>query len=182
MHSHSIELAVTFLVKDKVIKMNKTAILSSLETSRSLMLELLEKFSHEQMVIPGVIGAWSMKDLLVHLTRWEAELIKLLWQAKRENQPTTLHFSQESTDAINERWFQESKNRDLNIVWQDFLTVRDQTIRRVKEFSDTELVKAGYFKWSQGKPLWEWIAADSYDHEAEHRENILAWQDNLDRN
>lgn len=146
------------------------------------MLELLEKFSHEQMVIPGVIEAWSMKDLLVHLTRWEAELVKLLWQAKRENQPTTIHFSQESTDAINERWFQESKTRDLEIVWQDFITVREQTIRRVNEFSDTELVKAGHFKWSQGKSLWEWIAADSYDHEAEHRENILTWQGKLDRN
>lgn len=160
--------------------MNKVFILSKLETGRNDILALLELFSQEQMEIPGVIGDWSLKDLLVHLTRWEAELVKLLWQAKREIQPSTIHFSQESTDAINERWFEESKTRDLDKVWQDFDTVREQTIRRVKEFSDTELVNPGYFKWSQGKPLWEWIAADSYDHEAEHRENILAWQGKLD--
>lgn len=132
------------------------------------------------MDIPGVIQQWSLKDLLVHLTRWEAELVKLLWQVKQGNQPTTVHFGRENTDTINERWFQESKSRPVEVVWKDFLAVREQTLRRVREFSESELTNPQQFKWLKGRALWEWIAEDSYKHEAEHGSNIRNWKDKME--
>ena len=160
--------------------MKKDELISTLTGSRQQILNLLEGFSPEQMEIPGVIEQWSLKDLLVHLTRWEAESVKLLWQAKQGKRPTTVHFNQNGIDSINERWYHESKSRSIDMVWKDFVAVREQTLRRVKDFSEDELDNPQAYDWLDGRALWEWIAGDSYKHEAEHAENIREWKGRLD--
>jgi len=161
--------------------MNKGKLISSLTDGRQEFLNLLENFSRDEMVIPGVIDQWSLKDLLVHLTRWEAELVKLLWQAKQGNKPIKVHFNQNGIDAINERWYQESRSRAMDIVWNDFLAVRQQTVRRVKEFRESELNDQDHYPWLESKPLWQWIAVDSYEHETEHTADIQTWKTKLDK-
>jgi len=160
--------------------MKKDELISTLTGSRQQILNLLEGFSPEQMEIPGVIEQWSLKDLLVHLTRWEAESVKLLWQAKQGKRPTTVHFNQNGIDSINERWYHESKSRSIDMVWKDFVAVREQTLRRVKDFSEDELDNPQAYDWLDGRALREWIAEDSYKHEAEHAENIREWKVRLD--
>lgn len=160
--------------------MDKETIITELIRSRKEILDLLDGISQDEMETPGVIEQSSLKDLLVHLTRWEAESIKLLWQAKGGNQPTTVHFIPGSADAINERWYQESKSRPMEVVWKDFLAVREQTLRRIKEFSERELNDRQYYKWLKGRALWEWIAEDSYIHEAEHANSIRDWKAKLE--
>lgn len=155
--------------------MNKDEIISALENGRATFLEIIENLSDEDFELPGVVDSWSVKDVLVHLTRWEAEIIKLIWQAGKGIQPTTAHFDQFSVDETNERWFQESRSRSLKIVMGDFLGVRNQTLRRVRELSQAQLADPNHSDWLNGKPLWEWIANDSFEHEAEHGEQIKAW-------
>ena len=155
--------------------MNKSEIISALENGRAEFLEIIKSLSAEDFERPGVIDSWSVKDILVHLTRWEAEIIKLLWQDGKGIQPTSAHFDQFSVDETNERWFQESRDRSLKIVMGDFLGVRNQTLRRVRDLSQVELTDPNLYGWLNDKPLWEWIANDSFGHEAEHGEQIRAW-------
>jgi hypothetical protein len=155
--------------------MNKKEMITALEKGRAEFLDMIGNLSDENMEIPGVVDSWSIKDILVHLTRWEAEIIKFMWQTRRGIQPTTAHFDQFSVDETNERWYQESRKRPVNIVMSDFLGVRNQTIRRVKELSHSDLTDAGLYSWLNGKPLWDWIAGDSFGHEAEHRVQIEDW-------
>lgn len=161
---------------ENVHPMKKENLISTLTDGRKDFLNLLKCISREEMEIPGMLEQWSLKDLLIHLTRWEAELVKLLWQAKQGITPTTAHFSQETIDTLNERWYQESKSRSMDMVWGDFLAVRQQTVRRVKEFEDSELNDQQYYPWLKGKTLWEWIAGDSFEHEAEHAQDIRSWK------
>ena len=155
--------------------MEKKELISNLEKSRADFLEIINAIPEEGFELPGVIGSWAVKDILVHLTRWEAEIIKLIWQVGKGIQPTTAHFDQFSVAETNERWYQESRNRSLKMVMSDFLGVRNQTIRRVKELSQVELTDPNRFSSLNGKPLWEWIAGDSIDHETEHGEEIKSW-------
>ena len=37
-----------------------------------------EGLSEEDMALPGVVGDWSVKDLIAHVTIWEEETLKLL--------------------------------------------------------------------------------------------------------
>ncbi len=156
--------------------MEKEDIISALVDGRADFLDRIQGLSDQELEIPGVIDSWSVKDILVHLTRWEAEMIKLVWQAGKGIKPTTAHFEQTSVDDINKHWYKESRTRLLERVMDDFIGVRNQTVRRVTELSQIELTDPRHYAWLNGKPLWEWIAGDSFEHEAEHAEQINAWQ------
>jgi len=156
--------------------MNKNELLVQLEKSREEFLEAIDGLSEEEMQAPGVTGAWSIKDILIHLARWEAELIKLLWQARQGLRPTSAHFSGEDVDTINARWYSESQDRSLQSALEDFHGVRNQTIRRAEEITEKELNDAHRLAWLKSRPLWEWIESDSFGHEAEHAAEIIAWR------
>ena len=159
--------------------MNKDEISDALEDERENFLEAIDGLSAEQLQTSGVVGEWSVKDIMIHLSAWEAELVKLLWQARQGQKPTTLHFSQIDTDAINQQWFENYRSRSLERVIDDFEAVRKQTIRRLEAFSDDDLNQAHLFTWQGKQPLWEWIANDSFQHENEHAAQIREWRARL---
>ncbi len=158
--------------------MNQKEILAALDEDHQQMISAISGLSPAAMVEPGVNGEWSIKDTLAHICAWEAELIKLLWQAREGKKPTTVHFSQDrDIDETNKIWFEERKDRPLDLILADLETVRKQTLRRVAQFSDRELNDLQAFKWLRGEPLWEWIASDSFKHGPEHVSQILAWRE-----
>ncbi|RPJ50721.1 MAG: ClbS/DfsB family four-helix bundle protein [Chloroflexi bacterium] len=161
--------------------MDKTELIEMLEDGRQEMLEMIEDLPDEVLLEPGVAGEWSIKDILAHLTFWEGQIVTLLFQAKGGMvKPTTAHFGKETVDDVNKRWYEAGKQRSLDIVWQDWTGVRNQTIRRVAEFSDKDLNDPQRFPWLGEIPLNQWIANDSYEHEDEHADQIRDWLDQRD--
>ena len=156
--------------------MNKKEILEQLEIEQERFLDALEGLSDEDLERSGVIGEWSIKDILIHISRWEAELVKLLFQARQGQKPTSMHFTQVEVDRTNQVWFEESRLRPLRTALEDFHAVRNQTILRVEGFSERDLTDPNHYKWAGHRALVEWIASDSFEHEAEHRAQILAWR------
>jgi hypothetical protein len=152
--------------------MNKQELITALETGRENFLELFSSLDDEEMLLQDPITGWSLKDILAHLTRWEAELVKLLWQIKQGQKPTTAHFSAIDIDQINARWLEEDRSRALSRILDDFHGVRTQTIRRVEAFVDPNLTDPNRYSFLKNNALWEWIAGDSFEHEAEHGEQV----------
>ncbi len=161
--------------------MDKTELLEALESNRQEMIEMLEDLPDEILLQPGVVGKWSIKDILAHLTYWEGQMVTLLFQAQRGvTKPTTVHFGSESVDELNQRWYESGKDRPLDRVWEDWVGVRKQMIRRVSDFSDKDLNDPQRFPWLGGRPLYEWILRDSVQHEEEHADQIREWLDRRD--
>jgi hypothetical protein len=156
--------------------MTKDEILDALEDEREKLLEAIDGLSEAQMAESGVAGDWSVKDILHHLSLWEAELVRLLWQAGQGEKPTTVHFSQQSVDQTNAAWYAQGKDRLLERVLDDLAAVRKQTIRRVNALPDEVFEKPHPYPWVKDQAFWEWIANDSFGHEAEHAEQIKQWR------
>lgn len=156
--------------------MTKDEVLAALDREHQKLMVAIDGLSAEAVLEPGVIDNWSVKDILYHISMWESELVKLLWQAENGQKPTTVHFNNPSVDELNASWYEQGKDRPLVRVMEDFQGVRKQTMRRVRAFSDHDLEDEKRFPWLDGKPLWTWIAVDSFDHEAEHTAQILAWR------
>ncbi len=168
-------------LKGDAISVDKKELLETLEDSRQEMLEMLEDLPDEALVQPGVTGEWSIKDILAHLTYWEGQIVTLIFQVQRGMaKPSTAHFSPEPVDAVNQRWYESGKDRPLEMIWQDWVSVRKQTIRRVNELSETDLSDPKKYAWSKGKPLCEWILGDTVEHEEEHGDAIREWLDARD--
>jgi hypothetical protein len=157
--------------------MDKNELLKALITTREEFRQAVEDLPDEALLEPGVNGDWSIKDLMAHLMLWEAELVKLLWESQQGRKPTTIHFQNIDIDEANSRWYQENKDRPLDIVLVDFEGVRRQTIRRLENIPNKDLSDPKRFPWLKGSPLGEWIANDTFGHEAEHIAQIRAWRE-----
>lgn len=156
--------------------MNKIELIENLESQRELFLDVIENLDDDALTTPGVTGQWSIKDILAHISHWEAELVKLLWQISQGQRPSSIHFSRKGTvDEVNQEWFEESAKRSLDRILDDFHSVRNQTILRVEGFSDRELTDPKRYPALGGRPLWEYIENDSFGHEQEHLEEIQRW-------
>jgi hypothetical protein len=156
--------------------MNKTELLTLLDEGREGFLETIEGLSNSAMLETGINDQWSVKDVLAHLTIWEAELVKLLWQVRKGRTPTTVHFGSVTVDELNAKWYQSNRERALERILKDFHGVRLQTIRRVESLSENDLLEENKYEWQDGVPLWKWIVNDSVEHEAEHGAQIIAWR------
>ena len=161
--------------------MKKSDLIEALETSHETFLTLLEGVSVEELTQPRVTGDWSVKDLMSHLLIWEAETIKLLHFAKMHRKPDTAHFKTISDDEQNKIWYEQFKDRPYERVWNDYTTIRDQTIERISEFSDADLNNASLFPWLKGQSLAQLITSFILQHEAEHTETLKAWRTQLAR-
>jgi hypothetical protein len=154
--------------------MTKAELLAALQDARAKMEAAMEGLTEAQMVDPGVVGDWSVKDVLSHITAWEAELVTALAKAKRGLSPQLQSWSQSDIDALNAKWHKEHKNRALDQVLEDFRGVRQQTLRHLEALTDEELAETK--PWLRGTRLFEFIQGDTFEHDLEHAEHIRAWR------
>lgn len=157
--------------------MTKQELRSALETTRAALLDAIEGLTPEQLLLPKAVGEWSVRDILQHLSLWEAELVRLMVHLDQGRKPVGQSFvPNPDFDSLNARWHAETKDRPLERVLEDFHGVRRQTLRWVAEFSDDDLTRRRPETWLHGNPLSRWIAEYSFEHEAEHTDAIRAWR------
>ncbi len=156
--------------------MDKDAIMDALEDEREKFMDAIDGLTEAQMTEPGVSGDWSVKDIIYHLSMWEAELVRLLWQAAHNEKPTAAQVIGGPVDATNAAWHAQGKDRPLERALDDFIGVRKQTVRRVEALPEKDFEDPGRYPWLNDRPLWEWIASDSFEHESEHAEQIRQWR------
>jgi len=157
--------------------MNRDEILAALKDSRAQMEAALAGLSETQLVEPGVMGDWSIKDLLSHLTAWEAEAVTRLAKMKAGKKISRLVPEDSTIDSLNAKWYQENKDRPVDRVLADFRGVREQMIRQVEGLTDKQLAQP--LPWSETNSFTNLIAWNTYEHEPEHAAQIQKWRTNL---
>lgn len=155
--------------------MTKNELLQKINVSRQALLETIDKVPLERRAEPLSDGGWSLKDHLVHLNYWEGQLVTMLFQLRSGAAPTTAHFSGKNIDEINASWYLQGKDRSWEMAWNDFNGILIQILRRAGAFSESELSRPAFHPRLKNRPLWEWIAGDSFEHEDEHHATIEEW-------
>jgi hypothetical protein len=155
--------------------MPKQELLRALEDSRAELLATIDDLPHPAMLEDGVVGEWSVRDVLQHLSLWEAELVMLLAAYRQGRKPSSDRF-RKSVDELNAEWHASTRHRPLESVVADFHAVRRQILQQLEEIPEDELSRPPRFAWLNGRPLQAWIADDSHLHEAEHTAHIRAWR------
>ncbi len=156
--------------------MTKQEILDAMQDARTRLVEAIDGLPPAAMQEAGVVGQWSLRDVLAHLNRWEAELVRLLFQLKQGQAPDFLTLNEGDIDKINDRFHRESLGRPLDLILADFQSIRKQTIRRLNEYTDQEITEAAFYPALKGNALLPYIAGNTFEHEAEHTAQILDWR------
>ncbi len=143
-----------------------------LDSVRMRLLQALAPLPDEALLQSGAVGEWSIADVLSHFINWEAELITGLMRIDQGKRPARLLQALEDRDAYNAERYEEMKGRDLDRIFDDLQQVRQQLEGWLEEFSRSDLESTDRYKGLGGRPLWKLIASASFEHEAEHLDEI----------
>ena len=155
--------------------MTKRELLDAIRKERAAFEAALAGLTPEQMTAPGVMEAWSVKDILGHVAMWESRLVTILYSIERDVIPKMLH-GQTEVDKVNAESFAEQRERPLDRVLADFHAVHVQLLKRLDTLKEGDLSDSKRFPWMESEPLEKLVAGDTFEHYAEHRPAIEAWR------
>jgi uncharacterized protein (TIGR03083 family) len=154
--------------------MKNAELLAELEAARAKLDAALAGLSSDELVAPGPLGDWSVKDLLAHVTSWDVDLLTNLGKIKRGQQPGRTLWDKAGILAQNEAWHKELKDRPLERVLADYDGVHAQVMRAASSYSDAELEAPA--EWLGGKPLYRYFTDHVVTHEDEHAAELAEWR------
>jgi hypothetical protein len=141
----------------------------------------LDLVGSARMDKPGVVGSWSMKDVVAHLTDWEQHQIARLKSALRGEPEPTPPWSAElqDDDEVNAWIYERNYKRSVNEVLDDTQELFRQILTTLADLPDNtriETVKVPdgrefHFVWvgDQRFPVGEFFNHFRDDHEQEVR-------------
>lgn len=121
------------------------------------------------MVQTGVIGEWSVKDIIAHVSTWEEEALKslpLLMQGLRPSRYKDLYGG---LDAFNALMAEKKQGLSLSEILEQSSTVHQQLIAFINDVPDE------YFKTETR--IRRRLRLDTYSHYPMHARAILAWRE-----
>ena len=145
-------------------------LLDTLDAAWTALGDSYAGLSDAQMVEPGVVDDWSVRDILAHVTAWEEEALRHLPQVIAGGTPPR-YAAQGGIDAFNARATEAGRRLSLAEV----LRRRDETHARLLEFirSQREGTFAGQTRARRRLRL------DTWGHYPEHTAAIRAWRARL---
>jgi hypothetical protein len=152
-------------------------LLDRLDESRERLLVSLEALPDEALVTPGVIGRWSIADLLSILTAWDAEVVTGLMRMEQGKRPERLLAAVDNPSAYNAERFQDAQGRDLDTVFEDFQGSRLHLEDWIGNLSDRALTDPRHYKPLGGVALGQLIAQATYEHEARYLPFLQSFAD-----
>jgi hypothetical protein len=142
---------------------DKAAILARMAESRRTLRSALDRASPEALERPGTWGAWSIKDLLAHITYWQGVATDRLQKIAAGRMDEIVWIDEGEIDALNANVYQANKDRPLAEMREAF-DVAYLTLRTAIK----SLRPAVYAADQQPGPVRYWVAGNSYLHDEEH--------------
>jgi hypothetical protein len=143
-------------------------LLDRLDATRERTLMALETLPDEALLAPGVIGRWSIADLLSILTAWDAEVVTGLLRLKQGKPPEKLLAAVANPDLYNAGRYQDAQGRDLEVIFEDFQGARLHLEEWLSELSERALTDPRHYKVLGGQALGRLVARATYEHEARY--------------
>jgi|SRR5215472_9056930 len=145
----------------------KAELLNNIQAGYHRLEVLLAPLSEQHLTTPEETSTWSIKDHLAHLTGWQSYLLDQLQAALTNTEPPVFMPGLTTVDEVNERFYQENKDRLLADIVADFRIAYQRVLTTVEGMSEESLQAP--FPWRQDvASLWALIAEDTYEHYQEH--------------
>jgi hypothetical protein len=156
--------------------MTKDEFLARIRQERAKLDEVVDRVGESRMEEPALEGGRSVKDVLAHISAWEKIAVGLV----RRNEPLKAPPPGEngpSTDAINDKVYQDNRDRPLPDVVAEELQSYASLIALVESMSQAELETpiGGQEHAGQSPPAAAIIGGNSDGHYQEHVEQIERW-------
>jgi hypothetical protein len=139
------------------------ALLDALDESREQLLIAIEPLPDEALLAKGAFGEWSITDVLINLTAWEAELVTGFMRLDQKKPPVRLLETLADPEAYDRQRYVENQDRDLDQIFDDLQLVRVKTEDWLAGISERALTEKR--KSLGGRSLAEVVSATTIARE-----------------
>lgn len=148
--------------------MERQQLLRRLETTWTALKESFAGLSEAQMVEPGVMDEWSVRDILAHVTTWEQEALQYLPLIITGGRPPR-YAQYGGIDAFNARMTEQKRELALRDVLKQLDGVHRQLIEYIQNVPEEQFTRETRFRHR--------LRLDSYSHYPLHTRAIREWRE-----
>ena len=125
--------------------------------------------SETELRVPGVTGAWSVRDIIAHVTTWDEEAVVHLPSILEGRRPPRYSVTYGGIDAFNARMTEKKKGLSLPEVLRQLDEVHGRVVAIVERAPDEALAAETRFRRR--------LRLDTYGHYPKHAAAIRRWRD-----
>lgn len=133
--------------------------------------------TEEQLLETGVVGAWSVKDILAHLFDWE-QRFEAWYDAGRQGENPEIPapgLSWSELDILNRQIYEKHRNRHLDDVKNEFRNSYTHVLAKIKAMHEEDIFKTGRYAWLGKGNLVGYILANTANHYRWAKTLIQRW-------
>jgi len=157
---------------------SKAQAIDKLEAERRRLEQNLAKLNQEDMLQPGVVGEWSVKDVLAHLADWEQRFLDWYVADQRGEVPHPpapgLTWKRQDLDTLNQQIFEKHHDRPLPEILAEFRDTHERLIATVQVMSEEEIATPGRFAWIGKAALFSWLTGYA-NHDLWAKTKVREW-------
>jgi hypothetical protein len=155
----------------------RTELLHQIDLERRKLEKTLESLAPPAMERPGVVGIWSVKDLLAHLAAWEGFFLSWYRAGVRGETPEipAPGFTWKQMHQLNEQVFREHRLHSLEDVQAWFYRSYQEIRQVVDDIPEKDLFEPGRYPWQGKHPLAGFIKANTCNHYRWANTKIRDW-------
>ena len=122
-----------------------------------------------ELLEPGVTGAWSVRDIIAHVTTWEEEALKHLPLVLSGKRPPRYSVTHGGIDAFNAQTTEQKKNLSMREVFSQQEDVHRRLVQLVEGVPEDQLGGDSRFRHR--------LRLDTYGHYPKHADAIKKWRE-----
>jgi hypothetical protein len=122
-----------------------------------------------RLLIPGVTGQWSVRDIIAHVTWWEEEALKHLPLVRAGGRPPRYSVTYGGIDAFNALMTEKRRSLSLPEVLKQHAEVHQRLVAYVESAPEELFTRETRFRRR--------LRLDTYGHYPKHAKAIRAWRE-----
>ncbi len=157
---------------------SKTELMKAIQVEHHRLDNLLNAIPKEDMLRKGVVGDWSIKDVLAHLTAWERLLLdwyKAGFKGRNPSLPNPVGMSKKAIDALNKEIFKQNREVTLADVWKNYRDNYLQVLATLEVIREKDMFMPGRYAWTGKFTLADYIAGNTCNHYLWAKTKIRTW-------
>jgi hypothetical protein len=147
---------------------DRQQLLQRLDKAWGVFKESYAGLSASQLLEPGVAGAWSVRDILAHVTTWEEEALKHLPLILKGGKPPRYSVSYGGINAFNAQMTEQKRSLSLPEVLRQLDETHRRLIELIQSAPDEQFIDETRFRHR--------LRLDTYSHYPKHAEAIRKWR------
>lgn len=151
--------------------MEKQKVIQSFKAGHEKMKDVMQGLTKKQMVEEKVLGDWSVKDILAHLSAWSWEAIEEINRVLQNKASWhRLDIEKDWTDRFNQMEIAKRRKRSLRAVIDEWEKSFQAEIARLEQLTKEDWFhQSGQDRWENGTPVTVHSLYD-YEYQGENHE------------